>query len=99
MRHFRPVNLVVTNAAKFNTFVCAENQFIREFFAELKMQAPKCRYRPQMDVQLQDRLIAGIRMRQNFSQGHCLINIRRFVIYAKSWDNTRVSTVIDNFSS
>ncbi|VDP87475.1 unnamed protein product [Echinostoma caproni] len=40
--------------------VCNPNQGIREFILNLLIQAPKCDFGDLLDMQLRDRLIAGI---------------------------------------
>ena len=60
LQHVRPMNFEAAERAKFNTLMRSENQSVRDFVLVLQTQAVKCNYGEQLQMQLRDRLIAGI---------------------------------------
>ena len=60
LQHVRPMNFEAAGRAKFNTLMRSENQSVRDFVLVLQTQAVKCNYGEQLQMQLRDRLIAGI---------------------------------------
>ncbi|KER24566.1 hypothetical protein T265_07798 [Opisthorchis viverrini] len=62
LSHFKPINFVAAERAKFNSLIRSESQSIRDFVLQLQTQAAKCDYGQQLESQLSDRLIAGINL-------------------------------------
>ena len=60
LQHVRPINFESAERAKFNTLIRSKNQSVRDFVLILQTQAVKCNYSEQLQMQLRDRLIAGI---------------------------------------
>lgn len=62
LQHFKPINFVAAERAKFNLLLRSHSQPIRDFVLQLQTQAAKCDYGAQLEEQLRDRLIAGIQL-------------------------------------
>jgi len=62
LQHYKPINFVAAERAKFNTLMRSDDQTVRDFILELQTQAAKCDYGEFLQDQLRDRLIAGINL-------------------------------------
>ncbi|GAA47792.1 hypothetical protein CLF_100808 [Clonorchis sinensis] len=62
LQHFKPINFVAAERARFNMLMRSHSQSVRDFVLQLQIQAAKCDYGVQLEDQLNDRLIAGIRL-------------------------------------
>lgn len=60
LRHLQPINFEAAERARFHSLQRREQQDIRPFILELQTQAARCNFGDQLQVQLRDRLIAGI---------------------------------------
>uniref|UniRef100_A0A183A0T2 Retrotrans_gag domain-containing protein n=1 Tax=Echinostoma caproni TaxID=27848 RepID=A0A183A0T2_9TREM len=60
LQHVKPTNFEASERAKFHSMVRNPNQGIPEFILDLLTQAAKCDFGDLLDMQLKDRLIAGI---------------------------------------
>ncbi|VDP89957.1 unnamed protein product, partial [Echinostoma caproni] len=61
LQHVKPTNFEASERAKFHSMVSNSNPGIREFILDLLTQAAKCDFADLLDMQLKDRLIAGIK--------------------------------------
>ncbi|GAA48494.1 Rho-related protein racI [Clonorchis sinensis] len=62
LQHFKPINFVAAERARFNMLTRSHSQSVRDFVLQLQTQAAKCDYGAQLEDQLRDRLIAGIQL-------------------------------------
>ncbi|KER32896.1 hypothetical protein T265_12735, partial [Opisthorchis viverrini] len=62
LQHFKPINFVAAERARFNMLTRSHSQSVRDFVLRLQTQAAKCDYGAQLEEQLRDRLIAGIQL-------------------------------------
>ena len=62
LHHLQPVNFEIAERAKFNELRRKPDQKIREFILQLQTQASKCGFGDQLEVNLRDRIIAGIEL-------------------------------------
>ncbi|GAA48515.1 hypothetical protein CLF_101702 [Clonorchis sinensis] len=62
LQHFKPINSVAAERARFNMLTRSHSQSVRDFVLQLQTQAAKCDYGAQLEDQLRDRLIAGIQL-------------------------------------
>lgn len=60
LQHVKPTNFEASERAKFHSMVRDPNTGIREFILELLTQAAKCDFGDLLDMQLKDRIVAGI---------------------------------------
>ena len=60
LRHVKPASFECAERAKFHLMQRSENQGIREFILQLQTQAALCDFNKDLEIQLRDRLIAGI---------------------------------------
>ncbi|KAF5399341.1 hypothetical protein PHET_07078 [Paragonimus heterotremus] len=62
LQHFKPVNFLAVERAKFNVLIRLESQSIRHFVSQLQTQAARCEYGVQLEDQLRDRSIVSINL-------------------------------------
>ncbi|VDP92235.1 unnamed protein product [Echinostoma caproni] len=60
LKHLQPASFEAAERAKFHSFTRGGGQTIREFILQLQTQASRCNFRDQLQIQLYDRLVAGI---------------------------------------
>ncbi|MBM6549386.1 hypothetical protein [Streptococcus dysgalactiae] len=66
--HPIPKKFEIAEKAKFNSLKHQPNQSIRDFTLQLQTQAYRCAFGDQLDVNLRDRLIAGINLPDLYRQ-------------------------------
>ncbi|KER32396.1 hypothetical protein T265_01457 [Opisthorchis viverrini] len=62
LQHFKPINFVAAERARFNVLTRSHSQSVHDFVLQLQTQATKCDHGAQLEDQLHDRLIAGIQL-------------------------------------
>ncbi|GAA47440.1 hypothetical protein CLF_100365 [Clonorchis sinensis] len=62
LQHFKPINFVAAERARFNMLTRSHSQSVRDFVLQLLTQAAKCDHGAQLEDQLRDKLTAGIHL-------------------------------------
>ncbi|VDP94089.1 unnamed protein product [Echinostoma caproni] len=60
LKHLQPANFEAAERAKLHLLTCGGSQSVRYFILQLQTQASRCNFGDQLQIQLRDRLIAGI---------------------------------------
>lgn len=58
--HLRPMRFETTERAKFHSMIRSEGQDMKDFILSLQAQASLCNFGDQLEIQLRDRIVAGI---------------------------------------
>ena len=60
LQHVRPIIFEAAERSKYHCLTRGTNEPIRDFILKLQTQAAKCSFGDQLEIQLRDRLVAGI---------------------------------------
>ena len=60
IRHVKPVNFEATERAKFHSIIRHPEEKLRDFLLRLQQQAAKCTFGNQLEINLRDRIVAGV---------------------------------------
>ncbi len=58
--HLRPTNFAATERAKFHNLVRRSDETLRAYLLRLQQQAARCDFGDQLQIQLRDRMVAGV---------------------------------------
>ncbi len=58
--HLQPTNFMATERARFHNLTRRAGETLRSFLLRLQQQAAKCNFGNQLDIQLRDRIVAGV---------------------------------------
>ena len=59
-RHLQPTNFAATERARFHNLTRRVGESLRSLLLRLQQQATKCVFGDQLDIQLRDRIVAGV---------------------------------------
>jgi len=88
-KHLCPVNFETVERAKFHKITRQTEEKLKDFLLRLQHQAAKCNFGAQLEIQLRDRVVAGV----------CLPKVERKLLAEQKLTFQRVKEILENYDN